>query len=101
MLLKTQRDVPADFKDAEADRSRPERCPSDKEGCRKPSAQDRQKADIDIVCVLCAFILKLRHSAHFTHISIAVKNPYKLGMRRNMRLIVKTGLLRVNSRRDI
>ena len=39
-----------------------------------------EKANVDIVRMLCGFILKLRHARHLAELGIAVEHPGKLRM---------------------
>ena len=60
-----------------------------------------EEADVDVVGVLGALILVLRHAAHFAHVGEAIEHPRKLGVRGNVALAVNQALLGVDAAGDV
>ena len=65
--------------------------------------QDRviEQADVDVVRMLCRFILKLGHTAHLAEHRVAVEHPCQLCVRRDMALDEQDRFLGVNAAGDI
>ena len=56
---------------------------------------------VDIVCMFCRLIFKLRHTVQLSHIGKAVQDPCQLCVTGYMGLVIQTVLLRVNTCRNI
>ena len=56
-----------------------------------------EEASVDVVGMLRALILELRHTAELTHIGVTIQNPGQLRVGTDMALAVKNAFLRINA----
>ncbi len=60
-----------------------------------------EQTDVDVVLVLRALVLELRHAVHLPHVGVAVEDPGELRVRGNVGLEIENALIRVNAARDV
>ena len=64
--------------------------------CRH-QARVSEEAGVDVVCMLCGFVLELRHTGELAELCVAVEHPGQLRMGGNVALNEEDTLLRVNA----